>query len=612
MQSEMAPIAALHQKVEQMQHACATRDREMGIVRLVRSGHIDQLMPDLFADDLPKSVTGNTIDVAARDTAEMMAPLPALACASGNMTSQADENRASRKNKIGSSWWTGSRLEVQNIEFADMINSYSFGLYLVEPDFEKQCPRIRFESSFGAYYYHDRWGQLVWLAKVTESTVGEVCAMYPDKSGYIKSRGAGRVERSLNDRLKLVTYMDRDRTVVYLPDCDFVALASAPNPVGRVLAVVAERPRGGEARPRGQYDDVWPVQLARSLMAQYRLKAADKVVNSPTVLPRDVTDVGIGPDAVVYTDNPQGARRMPFEIPNEIFALDQELDRSLKEGSRYPEARTGGIKGNIVTGRGVQELMGTMDTQIKTMQTIIGHALEEVTSLCFALDEALWPNQQKKITGVLTGKPYELTYTPAKDIAGQYACRVTYGFAAGLSPAQALVALLQLRGDNLVGRDTVRRQLPFDVDPEEEQRAIDVQQMEDAAMQGLSALTQALGPMVMQGQDPLPVLLGLAKATQMRQKGTPVVDAIIAALTPPEEPAAPEAPTMPEPGQEQGGMPTELPPGIRPGGLSQGVPYGQAGAPPGGMPSIQALMSTLRGQGQSKMEASTLVKKAIA
>jgi hypothetical protein len=255
--------------------------------------------------------------------------------------------------------------------------------------------------------------------------------------------------------------------------------------------------------------------------------------------------------------------------------------------------------------------MGTMNTQVRTMQTVIGKALEEVTELCFALDVALWPDMQKRISGVLTGKPFELNYTPAKDIGDSYACKVTYGFSAGQTPAQAIVALLQLLGGGLISQDTTRRQLPFDLDPDEEQRQIDIENITQAARQGLMGLSQAFGPMAMQGQDPLPVLKAQAEVLRLRKKGLSLDEALIKAFTPPEqpEPEVPEQPMGPE-GAPAGPGGPELPPGVRPNGLQEGVPYGQAGQAPGGMPTVQGLLSSLRGNGQAHLEASVSRKRA--
>jgi hypothetical protein len=120
--------------------------------------------------------------------------------------------------------------------------------------------------------------------------------------------------------------------------------------------------------------------------------------------------------------------------------------------------------------------------------------------MCFKMDATLWPSVRKTIRGSLSGESFEVAYVPGKDISDT-TCEVTYGFAAGLSPNAAIVTLLQLRGDQIIGRDTFRRNLPFDIDPQQQQRELDEQILEDAILQGLAASLQATGQMMAQGQQ---------------------------------------------------------------------------------------------------------------
>jgi len=607
-------IQRLHTHVEAMRMRSQQRDRDSHLVRLVRRGKLHEEFPGHFADSMPQMAIANAIDNAARDTAELIAPLPSLSCASGNMSSAADVARAGKKNKVASYYWDKSDLAVQNIDFSDAAMSYAFGVYLVDPDWQEKCPRIRWESSFGTYYYKDRFRRTIWYAKVSYVDVLTLVSKYPDSAPFIEYEG-GR-KRSASETVQLVDYRDRDQNVVYLPDCGYHVLAQWRHNLGRTLVAIAERP-DQEDTPRGQYDDAVFPMLAKHIITQYQLDAADKAINAPIAVPDDVTEMSYGPNSVIRSQNgAQSIGRVRLDIPDDVFAVAEQLDRAVKEGSRYPEARSGGISGNIITGKGVEALAGTLNTQVKTMQTVIGRALEEATELCFTLDVALWPNVQKKITGVLTGKPFEITYAPVKDIGDSYSCKVTYGFASGQTPAQALVALLQLRGDELISRDTTRRQLPFDLDPEEEQRQVDAEGLSSALRQGLMGLEQAIGPMVMQGQDPRQVLTAVAKLIQLRKKGKSIEDAALEAFAPPEpeEPEVPEG-AIPEQGMGPEGPAgpggPELPPGVRENGLTEGVAYGQAGGPPGGMPAIQGLLSRLRGQGPAQMEASVSRRRAV-
>lgn len=609
-------IARIHTHVEAMRMRCSGRDRDSYLVRLVRRGKLHEEFPGHFADSMPQMAIANAVDNAARDTAELIAPLPSAACSAGNMATAADVARAGRKNKIVSYYWDKSDLEVQNIDFSDAAISYAFGVYLIDPDWQDKCPRIRWENSFGTYYYKDRFRRTIWYAKITYVDVLTLVSKYPDSAPFIEYEN-GR-KRSASETVQLVDYRDRDQNLVYLPDCGHHVLAQWRHNLGRTMVAIAERP-DQEDTPRGQYDDAVFPMLAKHIITQYQLDAADKAINAPIAVPDDVTEMSYGPNALIRSQNgAQSVGRVRLDIPDDVFAVAEQLDRAVKEGSRYPEARSGGISGNIVTGKGVEALAGTLNTQVKTMQTVIGRALEEATELCFLLDVALWPNMQKKITGVLTGKPFEITYTPAKDIGDSYSCKVTYGFASGQTPAQALVALLQLRGDELISRDTTRRQLPFDLDPEEEQRQVDAEGLSSALRQGLMGLEQAIGPMVMQGQDPKQLLTAVAKLIQLRKKGKSIEDAALEAFSQPESPegeelppeAAPGAPGQP-PGAGAGPPGPELPPGVRENGLTEGVAYGQAGGPPGGMPAIQGLLSRLRGQGPAQMEASVSRRRAV-
>jgi hypothetical protein len=615
-------IVDIENRRTQLRNRYLDRDRAMDMVQMVRRGEIDRLFPDLFSDDLPKSVVANLVDVAARDLAEVMAPLPNLACASGNMKTDADRQRASRKNRIGYNYWEKSALESQFYQFADSYNAHGFAVMVVEPDFQLKMPRIRVENPNGVYYEKDRWGCVVEYVKETTATAGELAAKYPEYRGQILSIGQDKKQRNENTTLTIVTYMDATRMVCYLPEASNVVLGRAPNPCCRIPVAIAERFDIGKT-PRGQFDDVIFVQLARSLMALYQLNAAEKSVNAPIAMPDDVTELSVGPDAVLRTQNPQAIQRVRLDVPRDSWMLADQLDRESKQGARYPDARTGGVKGSIITGRGVEAMLGTFDTQIKTAQVLFKQALETATSLCFEMDVALWPNLRKTIDGTMSGKSFEIQYVPARDISDNHTCTTTYGFAAGMTPDRAIVTLLQLRGDKLIQRDTFRRALPFDIDPDEEQRGLDLEVLEDGLMQGFLALMQGLGPMMAQGVDVSNLLTSASSVIEARGKGVPLHKAIQEAMKPP-APPEPEGPAGsapsengptaaglagPEggPGGEDQGMPGQPGSGIRPSGLPQGVAPGQLQNGPGGMPSIMSLIAGMK-NGKSNMEAGVMRK----
>jgi hypothetical protein len=59
----------------------------------VRQGDISKVYPSMFSEDYPKPLVANFIDVAARDLAEAMAPLPSFNCSATNMVSDTQHVR---------------------------------------------------------------------------------------------------------------------------------------------------------------------------------------------------------------------------------------------------------------------------------------------------------------------------------------------------------------------------------------------------------------------------------------------------------------------------------------------------------------------------------------
>ncbi len=100
-----------------------------------------------------------------------------------------------------------------------------------------------------------------------------------------------------------------------------------------------------------------------------------------------VNELEMGGDAVIRTANPAGVRRVDLNIPPGAFTEQQILLQELRTGTRYPEGRTGNIDASIITGQGVQALMGGFDTQVKSAQAIFASTLRDVISVCFEVDE---------------------------------------------------------------------------------------------------------------------------------------------------------------------------------------------------------------------------------
>jgi len=565
-------------------------------VTAARRGDIEAVMPGVFPAKWPKPIVANVLDTTARDLAEVTGRMPNIECSSSTLTTDKAKKFAAKKTKIALYYIEYSRLKQQLYSGTDWYWTYAAMPIVVEPDFKARCPRLRLDNPYGAFWETDLYGEVTMYGKCSEDTVGRLRHKYPELEDAIVQKVPDPVTGRVNvtsdtDRLEVVTLMHGDEIVVFLPERQGLVLRRSQHRFGRPPVVVAERPRWDEHH-RGQFDDVLWVWLARARMAVYGLEAAEKAVRAPLVVPDDVTHIPFGPDAVIKTQNPGGVGRVPLELPSSSLVEQQLLDQEIATGTRYPQLRSGGADTpSIATGPGMAALTDIYSTQIATAQDIIGDALRRALRMAFEMDESYWPEAVKEVTANASGAPFTITYKPSKDIAGNYSVSVSYGMTAGMDVNRALVFLLQLRADQAIDRDTMQRQLPFEIDVDELQRRVDIEQMQDALKQGIFALLANAPVMGEQGIDPLKTLQRAAAIIKDRENGKPIHEAILEAFTPEEQPQqmSPEDQMMQAlmgmtggGGPAPGGDNTQLGPGAAPD-----LAMVLAGLTPSGNPNMQ-------------------------
>jgi hypothetical protein len=119
-------------------------------------------------------MVANFIDVAARDLAEVLAPLPSFNCSQSSVTNVQGSRFADKRGMIANNYVFNSRLQSQMYWGADWYFSYGFLPIHVEPDFEDNLPRIRVEDPMGSYPEFDRFGRCVAYAKRYMKTAHEL------------------------------------------------------------------------------------------------------------------------------------------------------------------------------------------------------------------------------------------------------------------------------------------------------------------------------------------------------------------------------------------------------------------------------------------------------
>jgi hypothetical protein len=572
-------------KLGRLQTKYAARDQRMRDVLSVRQGDLSKVYPSMFSEDYPKPLVANFIDVAARDLAEAMAPLPSFNCEATNMVSDSARKAADTRTRIANFYVSVAEMQLQMYQGADWYNTYGMMVGMVEMDYDSNNPRMRLLNPWGCYPEVDRFGRVVSLTQVLNTDAETLIAKYPEFTEAILKKNNYQPG---SPSITMVRYHDAEQDLIFLPERQNLTLVRTPNPIGKCMVRVAQRPSlDGEAR--GQYDDVLAVQLARARFAILQIQAAEKSIQAPIAIPQDVQELALGPDSIMRSSQPQNIRRVGLDLPPGVFTESGVLERELRLGARYPETRSGNTSASVITGRGVQELQAGFDTQIKSAQSQFARMFADLIGLCFEVDEKLFSNVQKTIRGSEDGTPYVLKYTPGRDIKGEYGVDVRYGIMSGMDPSRAIIALLQMRSDKLVSRDYVRREIPMDLNVSQEEQRVDIEEMRDALRVSVAQYAQAIPALAAQGQDPSLIVTRIAEVIKGRQKGLSL-ESIVEKAFAPEPP-----PPMPE--MAMAGGPQLPAAGAAPAPASQQPPQEQAGQAPaaGQKPDIATLLAGLTG-----------------
>lgn len=606
-QEPILDVSILNNRFRRLEKKNQQRDVSHTRIKAVLEGRIHDLAPEIFAQDgaWKEPIVANMINIAAKDLADMLAGLPTFTCASSTMTSEAKRARATKRTQIAAAYVSSSKLGLHLRKAVEQYAAYGFTAARVEPNYEKSVPSIHFINPIGCYYEKNRNGDVVAFYQRQIMDRQELAARYPELAPKIlKRKGYNAFIKAETDEstIDIVFYHDKDWDIVFVPGEDSYVIDKQKNMTGCFNIRVAEIP-GSTDIPRGQFDDIIFLQLSQAEFALLQMKAAYESVNAPLAVPDDVMEYAMGEGAIIKSKNPQNIRRVPVEIPQSAIIEGQTIERQLQLGSRMPQTRTGNTDASIITGQGVKALEGGYEAQIAAHQAVLAIFLQELITLAFEMDEKIFGGYEKTLTGSENGTPFEITYNASKDIAGDYTVTVRYGVMAGLDPNRALIYSLQGLQVGLFSKDFVRRELPFSMDIEDEERKILLEKMDEASLQALLNYSQSIPAIAQQGGDPTAAIQQFAKAAEAIRKGKPLTQALEEAFKQPEPPQpTPEELAMQE-AQAGMGLGSPVSPADALSGMAGGAPLGMGQQAPQGPPDIATLMASMGTNGQANMTA---------
>ena len=392
--------------------------------------------------------------------------------------SERAKNKAEKLERIVNSLDKNSKMEMQMPQAARWLPGYGFCVWVIRqkkgpdgvmyPHAELRDPY----DCFPGYYGPDQDPKEMALIRLVPNAV--IKQMYPAAkvvvdeggqfpSGYSKFKYQDGFQRSwdnhLADGTELVEYYNEEGTYVFLPDTKQI-LDFTPNPLNSGPRFVISK-RFSFDRLSGQYDHVLGLMAAMAKINVLSIIAMEDSVFTETNIIGELESGNYkrGRFAVNYLTPGSQVAKPPNNIPYQLFQQIDRIERQLRVGSSYPVSDDAISPNSFVTGRGLQELLSSVDLNVKEYQLSLKTAIEQLDFKRLEMDEALNGNTKKPLAGYLKGAPYAETYTPLADINKNYTTRRVYGVMAGFDEPTKIVSGLQLLQAGIIDKETLQENM---------------------------------------------------------------------------------------------------------------------------------------------------------
>lgn len=380
---------------------------------------------------------------------------------------------------------------------------------------------------------------------------------------------------SVNTPQSVITYMDKETWIVMVNE---EKILEAPNPLDlvpiRLTSMYVPEQLGGQS----QFEQNIGLVLAYMRVLNQKLTYNTNVV-WPWLVLKGLADINHQDRTITILDRDGGAEFLA--PPGEIQAeRDLEvLDKLIRVMNHDTESLQGTAPGSIVTGAGVDALNQDVKTMVMDYWDIMKPDIEFVKACALSIDEKMYSNVEKEITGKAKGESFQETYIPGKDIMGYRNVVVDFGI--GVGGLEGFTELMQLAAQGYVDETTVMETVPWITSVSDTRRKVLMDRLEKIIFEMVvnSAPPELLNHMsawrvaVEEGEEPYSWI-----------KENPF-------------PPPPPPPELGIPGEGLPGQP-QLPPGAQPppGGLPPGAGGPADGIQVPNVPSPAQIMALAQGR----------------
>jgi len=389
-----------------------------------------------------------------------------------------NKTKKDKLERIISAYDKMQRLELQLPQVARWLPGYGFAVWVItsKPDANGNmypCAELRNPyDCFPGYYGNMQEPQE--LAIIQKVPVKNLIAMYPELKSWFESSDDekdsfdsynlnytddGSWENSNENGDVILEYMNIEGTyVVHVASKKIVDFV--PNPLKSGPAFVIAK-RFSFDRLQGQFDQVVGLMASMAKINILSVIAMEDAVFTETNIVGEIESGQYrkGRNAINYLTPGSQVVKPTTNLPYQLFEAVGRLERQLRVVAGYPVQDDAISPNSFVTGRGLEELESGVGAMVNEYHTILEYALQEVDSKRLELDEVLFANNRKPISGTYKGAAFSESYTPSTDIDKNYVTRRKYGAMASFDAPNKIVTGLQLLQAGIIDRETMQQEM---------------------------------------------------------------------------------------------------------------------------------------------------------
>lgn len=456
---------------------------------------------------------------------------------------------AEKRARIVRGWDETTRMELQYPQIGRWLPGYGFTLHVIkERTFgDTTYPVAELRDPYDVY--PGQWGvdqQPSEVAVYRMVSNKQLKATYPHLVGKIDTYYTSKNRRSgppilghnggwegrTHDPLTIIEYICSDGTYVVCEEIETL-IDYVPNPLTSGPPFVMTK-RFSFDQLQGQYHHVFGLMAMMAKLNILGLIAAEDANFRETNIIGELVggEYERGRYAVNMFEPGTRIEKPTGDQIQQTFQAINVLERQFRVVAGYDVSQDGISPNSFATGQGIRELGSSANDNVKEYQTAIKHSVELIDRKRLEWEEAMHPNEKKRVYWYEGGTQFEETYTPTIDIANDYRTNRVYGAMATFDENSKIVAGLQLLQARVLDRRSFQEQLDGFHNTSLINERIDQDMAKEQLIQGLGMRFGQMDPAA-----------GMA-LTEILKKPSDTADILTKLFTPEEPQMTPEEQAM--------------------------------------------------------------------